>query len=128
MYGNDGNDTLNGGDDGDTLYGGDGDDTLRGGDGNDRLYGGPGRDSFTGGDGADTFQFLAGAVDDGPEYISDFEPGVDTLEINDNSIMSETLSDGRVRVFKVSSAVSYQSEDPFGFEPAFDFDGGGLFG
>ena len=53
--------------------------------------------------------------------------GVDTLDLAPG-ITSETLSDGRVRVFRASSAVSCQSDDPFGFEPAFDFDGGGLFG
>ena len=97
---------------------------LSGGPGNDVLSGGPGIDYLNGGDGADTFVFNAGDVDHAPDLIQDFEPGVDTLEINDDSITSETRPGGQVRVFKVSSAVSYQSDDPpFWFEPIVDGDG-----
>ena len=67
-------------------------------------------------------------MDDGGEYISDFDANEgDTLSLA-SGIASETLSDGHVRVFRVSSAVSYQSDDPFGFVVDFDFDGDGLFG
>ena len=63
MYGNEGNDTLDGGkgedslyggEGNDTLYGGDGNDTLFGQDGNDTLYGGAKNDILTGGEGNDT--------------------------------------------------------------------------
>ena len=148
LWGQYGDDTLEGGDDDDWLTGGPGDDTVEGGPGNDSLieygYGNdtlrggegtdllrasPGSDTLYGGEGNDYFIFYAGDVAEGDShYIEDFELGVDTLEINDDSITSETLPDGRVRVFLASSAVSYQSDDPFGPDSPFDFDGGGLFG
>ena len=53
IYGNSGNDTLNGNSGGDYLYGGDGNDTLNGGDGNDFLYGEAGADVLNGGNGTD---------------------------------------------------------------------------
>ena len=124
LHGGDGNDTLHGGEGGDLLYGYGGNDYLYGDEGDDTLHGGPGSDYLAGGDGADTFVFNAGDVDHTPDLIQDFEPGVDTLEINDDSITSETWPGGQVRVFKVSSAVSCQSDDPpFWFEPIVDGDG-----
>ena len=62
LYGQSGNNTLDGGE-GDTLWGDEGDDSLNGGVGNDRLYdqrgndtldGGVGNDTLDGGDGDDT--------------------------------------------------------------------------
>ena len=128
LWGGAGNDTLHGGNDGDDrLSGGAGDDRLYGYDGNDTLNGGSGSDTLYGGGGNDVFVFRTGDVDDGPEYIADFEPGVDTLSLADG-ITSETLSDGRVRVFKAPAAVSFQSDDSFWFEPdpVFAGDGDGL--
>ena len=46
LYGNGGNDSLNGGGGNDNLQGGDGNDTLNGGTGNDTLDGGAGNDSY----------------------------------------------------------------------------------
>jgi len=54
IYGGGGNDTLRGRQGNDTLKGGAGNNTLVGGSGNDMLYGGSGTDRFDGGSGFDT--------------------------------------------------------------------------
>ncbi|MEO6093412.1 MAG: NosD domain-containing protein [Novosphingobium sp.] len=59
LLGYDGDDLLDGGTGNDTLNGGNGDDTLLGGDGNDLLAGDAGADILTGGLGADTFVYRA---------------------------------------------------------------------
>ena len=119
-------DTLTGTGEDDFLQGRRGDDRLYGRAGDDVLWGGgDGNDTLSGGSGSDVFVFQAGDVDDGDEYITDFEPGVDTLDLA-SGITSETLSDGRVRVFKAPAARSFQSDEPFWFEPDPIFDGDGL--
>jgi serralysin len=60
------------------FAGGAGDDTLTGAGGNDTLRGGAGNDTLTGGAGADTFVFAAG---DDADIITDFETGIDTLDL-----------------------------------------------
>ncbi|HSA80912.1 MAG TPA: type I secretion C-terminal target domain-containing protein [Geminicoccaceae bacterium] len=106
MYGNSGNDTLRGATGSDNIYGGWGDDELiggkgrdlldggrdndvllgqagrdflRGGLGDDVLSGGLHTDTLQGGEGADRFRFdqLDGYLD----YITDFEVGVDRLDL-----------------------------------------------
>ena len=66
-----------------TLVGLDGDDTLVGSDYNDILMGGPGNDTLTGGDSGDTFKFLQGDLGNGVDTITDFEVGIDTLDLAD---------------------------------------------
>lgn len=56
LIGDEGNDFLQGGDGDDALQGGADDDTLFGGAGNDRLLGGTGQDAMTGGDGDDSYE------------------------------------------------------------------------
>lgn len=56
LIGDEGNDFLQGGDGDDALQGGADDDTLFGGAGNDRLLGGTGQDVMTGGDGDDSYE------------------------------------------------------------------------
>jgi len=53
VYGDQGDDQLQGGDFEDTMFGGAGDDQLQGNKGNDALYGGSGKDDVKGGDGKD---------------------------------------------------------------------------
>ncbi|MBT1159334.1 M10 family metallopeptidase C-terminal domain-containing protein [Aminobacter anthyllidis] len=93
LYGGLGSDVLNGNDGADTLYGEAGNDTLKGGPGNDRLNGGAGKDILeglegmdilTGGAGSDVFVFrsLSEAAPNLPDIITDFEHGIDRLDLS----------------------------------------------
>ena len=79
IYGEGGNDTLEGGQKDDCLYGGDGNDTLYGKNGNDILDGGAGDDRLNGAGGDDTYMF---GLDYGNDII-DEASGNDTLSIKD---------------------------------------------
>ncbi|MEL7165879.1 MAG: hypothetical protein AAGL96_10455 [Pseudomonadota bacterium] len=88
LYGNQGNDFLSGGSGDDALYGATGNDILYGRSGNDDLFGNQGNDTLDGGSGsdvlqggslADTFVF---EVDHGRDKITDFEVGVDILQLS----------------------------------------------
>jgi Ca2+-binding RTX toxin-like protein len=61
VYGDAGNDTIDGSNGNDTLSGGDGDDSLIGQGGNNNLDGGVGSDTLTSGDGADSLNGGDGA-------------------------------------------------------------------
>lgn len=80
----------------DTIYGTSGNDALDGGGGADRLHGGAGADVLTGGAGSDLFYFqpdtrspaktpnFGGPFDSqrsDPDVITDFEQGVDRIEL-----------------------------------------------
>jgi Ca2+-binding RTX toxin-like protein len=99
LHGGSGDDRLNGGEGEDTdhlfgedgadkLFGGYGNDVLNGGAGNDTLYGGPGEDELTGGSGADLFRWVRGDANgnwfhiEGVDTITDFETGIDTIDIS----------------------------------------------
>jgi Ca2+-binding RTX toxin-like protein len=73
-----GDDTLRGGSGADTVTGGAGSDDLHGLEGADLLRGGRDHDGLTGGAGADTFAFARG---DGPDWVVDFQVGVDKLRL-----------------------------------------------
>lgn len=82
------NGTLNGGDGDDVLGGWSNRDTLVGGAGNDLLIGGGQADRLTGGAGADVFRYdgIADstlAQDAGIDTITDFQTGVDKLDLHD---------------------------------------------
>lgn len=88
LNGGAGNDTLLGQSGADTLLGRSGADRLSGGAGNDRLSGGVGNDILagesgddvlSGGAGRDRFQFSKG---DGADRITDFQIGLDLIEID----------------------------------------------
>ena len=78
LLGGNGNDTLSGGNGHDTLLGGNGADTLAGGAGRDLVEGQKGNDVLEGGGGRDTFAFNRG---DGSDTITDFELGIDHIQI-----------------------------------------------
>ncbi|WP_160116440.1 calcium-binding protein [Ruegeria sp. AU67] len=69
-----------GSDDGDVIVGSDLENVLNGADGDDLLNGEGGNDVLIGGEGADTFLFQGTFGDD---TISDFETGVDRIQIGD---------------------------------------------
>ena len=73
-------DTLLGRDGHDELEGKRGNDLLDGGWGNDTLDGGRGDDILTGGSGSDRFDFEVG---EGRDTITDFQNGMDRIEIDD---------------------------------------------
>jgi Ca2+-binding RTX toxin-like protein len=79
LNGTAGKDSLNGGNGKDTLIGGAGNDSLNGGNGKDELTGGTGNDILTGGDGSDTFIF---AALDGTDTITDFNDGLDYIGLS----------------------------------------------
>ena len=63
------------------LFGYGGNDTLLGGDSDDILLGGLGDDTLTGGGGANIFRWQAGET--GHDVVTDFELGVDSLDLSD---------------------------------------------
>ncbi len=81
LSGREGEDTLRGQDGRDELYGDDGNDRLDGGDHPDTLVGGAGIDTVTGGAGEDVFAFQETEISAG-DVITDFEPGIDVIEID----------------------------------------------
>jgi len=96
LYGGSGRDVLQGDYHKDELYGGRGKDTLYGGKHDDILTGGEGQDLLSGGTGSDIFVF-----DDvsGNDRISDYQVGIDSIQIGTtNEITTKVVSAG-VRVF-----------------------------
>ena len=101
--GGNGNDKIHGAHGNDELLGNRGNDEIVGGEDDDTLTGGRGSDEMTGGDGSDTFVFvrdrslLTGEVD----VITDFEPGVDTIEfrgwsgLNPQTWFNDAVADER---------------------------------
>lgn len=87
---------IDGTDGDDVIHGTDGKDGLFGGAGADTLIGGAGADMLTGGAGADTFVFAPGHGE--ADWILDFEPGVDKIDLSgfnqriDWSALSQTFS------------------------------------
>ncbi len=87
--------TVYGEDGADLLIGGAGADILNGGTGDDVLIGGGGADTLTGGSGADTFVYQA-ATDStagAPDIITDFQTGIDHIDLSALSPSSVTLND-----------------------------------
>ena len=78
VFGAEGMDTVTGGGAADVIRGGVGHDFLDGAGGNDTIAGGKGNDLILGGTGAD--HFLYGDAD-GTDVISDFEDGVDRIDL-----------------------------------------------
>ncbi|MGD9917685.1 MAG: calcium-binding protein [Paenirhodobacter sp.] len=128
ILGDGGNDTLNGGKGSDLLEGGAGDDklygvrgddTLDGGDGNDLLDagrgnavldGGAGDDllianlfsgasqTLSGGSGADTFQITQAVTGTGHVTITDFETGLDTLDLGTATVAGFAAGAGGIEL------------------------------
>jgi Ca2+-binding RTX toxin-like protein len=90
IHGGNGVDTIFGAGGSDVLRGENGDDWLDGGSGRDTLEGGRGADRLTGGLGADTFIF---AKSGGADTITDFEIGIDILQLDGVTFKSIALED-----------------------------------
>jgi Ca2+-binding RTX toxin-like protein len=101
------NDALTGFGGADTLRGGGGADTLSGGDGADVLLGGTGDDLMTGGAGADLFVPDAGSW--GADKISDFEHGVDHVDLRGFGLSFASLSMSQAGANTVVSAAGLGS-------------------
>ncbi|MCG5062081.1 MAG: hypothetical protein KA714_29990 [Limnoraphis sp. WC205] len=81
VFGNFGEDTLIGGEGDDSLFGGRENDILSGGGGNDTLYGDLGADTLTGGSGTDLFGLRENG--EGTDFITDFQDGIDLMQLPD---------------------------------------------
>jgi Ca2+-binding RTX toxin-like protein len=82
MQGSAWNDILDGVGGNDRLIGFGGNDALDGGEGDDLLQGGVGSDMLTGGTGADQFRFDTTLAFGDVDLISDFESGVDQIQLS----------------------------------------------
>ena len=117
-----GDDLIDGTDAGDMIAGGAGDDTLRGGAGDDILLDGAGADRLSGGDGADIFVI---AADGGKDWILDFEPGRDRIDLSahpmlysiDQITIVATTRGARLR-FTPENAVEVIARDGQPIDPA----------
>ncbi|MEM8872236.1 MAG: hypothetical protein AAGE38_17680 [Pseudomonadota bacterium] len=89
-------DQLTGTSQDDIIWGFGKSDQIDGGAGDDRLIDGRGRDTLTGGPGADIFEFVA---DGRSDFILDFDPAVDKIDLTDTSAnaFSDLLVGARIR-------------------------------
>jgi len=100
VVGSGSSDALFADDSGIVLEGAAGDDLLVGGAGLDKLLGGPGDDILEGGLGLDILSGGSGADhfvlnwNDGPDIITDFQPGVDKIELGNGFNNAPFGSDG----------------------------------
>ncbi|MGA0602277.1 FG-GAP-like repeat-containing protein [Caulobacter sp. KR2-114] len=98
VYGEDGDDLLVGGAGADHLDGGTGDDILQGAAGADILTGGAGHDTFV-------YRSLADSTAAGFDTITDFETGVDHIDLTALSVSSvDLVASGAVTVLTAHTA------------------------
>ena len=107
IYGNGGNDKIEGYGGNDTIYGGTGSDSIYGDDGDDILYGGTGHDKIEGGNGNDVlygnegYDTLSGGAGD-DTYCFDINSGIDTIENrsgNDTIAFDTTIDKNDIAFF-----------------------------
>ncbi|MGA9581001.1 MAG: Ig-like domain-containing protein [Allosphingosinicella sp.] len=120
LFGENGNDLLAGGDGDDSLDGGDGDDILTGGIGNDYLSGGAGADVMTGGGDADLFDLQSASH--GPDEITDFAGGSDSIRIWASGFEGGLASGGSVSLVTGSTPTATEAFGQF----LYDTDDGSL--
>jgi Ca2+-binding RTX toxin-like protein len=92
IYGNQGDDLIDGGADDDLLYGGQGADRLTGGEGDDTLFGGQGGDVF-----------VYRSVDDDRDVIQDFDIAADQILLAGGVAISISYSTGEDSVLRLST-------------------------
>lgn len=93
----------------DQLFGGAGNDTLYGGNGNDRLIGGAGSDRLDGGAGADRFVFDTALGPSNVDYLADYKPLDDTIELDDAIFTALALGALAPAAFTIGSAATNAS-------------------
>ncbi len=105
---------VQGGSSDDVILGDAGANALAGGAGDDRLSGRGGDDLLTGGAGADAFVFAAGH---GHDTITDFAPGVDSIEVTGftSYTLAQQGADLRI-VFDANNSILLQNVDAADFE------------
>lgn len=108
------------------LTGGLGDDALTGGGNDDTLIGGAGADTLTGGAGSDIFFFQS--PDEGLDVITDFQLGVDLIEVL--AAEFDNLPIGQLSADRFSSDGVVTADTRFIFDPnagvlSYDADGSG---
>ncbi|MEM8788471.1 MAG: M10 family metallopeptidase C-terminal domain-containing protein [Pseudomonadota bacterium] len=89
----------------DVIWGMGKSDTLDGGAGDDRLIDGRGRDTLIGGEGADIFEFVA---DGRSDFIEDFEPGIDRIDLSDSS--ADHISDVEIGARKRGAVIKIDDD------------------
>lgn len=82
IEGSAGSDHLSGGPGVDIIYGHDGGDYLEGGAGNDKLYGNAGNDALSGGEGGDYFD-----CGDGRDSVDDFDSSTGDIALNNCEVL-----------------------------------------
>jgi len=109
LFGYGGDDIIRGGDGDDLLFGIDGSDLLEGGAGNDHILGGRGDDIIDGGagddliragEGADTIKFSTGS-----DVVLNFETDLDTLDFTASEIVS-SMAELTVNTFETGTLFS----------------------
>ena len=101
IYGEAGDEDINGQNGDDQLFGGEGADRIKGQDGDDKLYGGAGVDTLTGGMGDDLFYFDQQLTDAGIDSILDFAPGSDQLVLS--AAIYTALSESEIKANQFES-------------------------
>lgn len=124
LQGDNGYDTVSGGSGNDSVSGNNGNDVLDGGPGADTIEGGRGADALTGGSGPDTFVFdtIADGFT-GADTISDFENGIDTIQISGTAGFADlTIAQVGLDTVVTWDTGSVTLEDELGLINAADFD------
>lgn len=112
VYGDFDDDTVSGDLGNDFMRGGKGNDIMLGSDGNDTLYGDLGSDTMTGGDGEDIFAFSA--ISSGNDSITDFERGVDHIQVTAELLLAGIVFSNGIMSFTGSGeAIIINSVDGF---------------
>ena len=122
-------DTLHGLGGNDRLIGFGGNDTLNGGEGNDLLQGGIGSDQLSGGTGADQFRFDTSIAFGDIDIITDFELGVDQIQLSRAVFSALDLGALSATAF-VTGTAAQDSDDRIIYDAAtgslyYDVDGNG---
>ncbi len=100
LFGGKGTDQESGGND--NLSADDGDDISYAGDGNDTVDGGTGDDTLTGSEGTDSFLFVTNS---GADTITDFETGVDLLDLSSTSFDFTDIADVQARATETADGL-----------------------